>query len=161
MMLKPARLLLALIAVVAAPVFAQNVATVNGKAIPAAKADYAYAPGKWTIKQVFQHISDTERIFAYRALRFARRDPQQPLPFEENDYADNADVSNRSLEDILQELETVRKSSVSLFKSFSQETLLLNGTTSLGNATVLSLGFFVCGHATHHMNVVKDRYLKK
>lgn len=129
--------------------------------LPKELEDYAYAPGKWTIKQVFQHIADTERVFAYRALRFARKDPQQPLPFEENDYAANAEVNTRSLDDILQELESVRKASASLFKSFSQETLLLSGATSLGSATVVSLGFFLCGHATHHINVVKDRYLKK
>lgn len=129
--------------------------------IPENMEDSAYAPGKWTIKQVFMHLVDTERIFAYRALRFARKDPQQPLPFEENDYADNADVSNRTLKDIMQEFEAVRKATSLLFKSFSQSTLLTLGNTALGNTTVLAIGFLTCGHAIHHMNVIKDRYLKK
>lgn len=127
-------------------------------AIPESKEDYAYADGKWTIKQMLQHLADTERIFAYRALRFARKDPQQPLPFEENDYARAADVSSRSLKNILEEMETVRHASLSLFGSFSEADLLRSGKTAAGEATVLSLGFAVCGHAIHHMNVLKERY---
>jgi len=127
--------------------------------IPEEKENFAYAEGKWTIKQVLVHLIDTERIFSYRALRFARKDEQQPLPFEENDYAANAEVSNRTLEDILEEFENVRKASISLFKSFSQATLLLSGRTAMGPATVVSIGFTICGHATHHANVIKERYL--
>ncbi|PBQ33252.1 damage-inducible protein DinB [Sphingobacteriaceae bacterium] len=129
--------------------------------IPKEMEDYAYAPGKWTIKQVIMHLVDTERIFAYRALRFARRDAQQPLSFEENDYAANAELSERTLEDILQEFETVRKATLSLFKGFSPGTLLNAGNTAIGKTTVLAIGFLTCGHAIHHMNVIKDRYLKK
>lgn len=127
-------------------------------AIPAEKESYAYAKGKWTVKQLLNHVNDTERIFAYRALRFARKDPQQPLPFEENDYANAADVSKRSLTDILNEFNDIRAASISLFKSFSGSTFLNSGHTSLGDATVLSIGFTICGHAAHHMSVLKERY---
>ena len=127
-------------------------------AIPKEKEDYAYADGKWTVKQMLLHLADTERIFAYRALRFARKDPQQPLPFEENDYATAGDVSQRSLANILEELESIRNASLTLFKSFSQDTLLLSGNTAAGPATVLSIGFTICGHAIHHMNVLRERY---
>jgi hypothetical protein len=122
------------------------------------KEDYAYAPGKWTIKQMLLHISDTERIFSYRALRFARKDPQQVLPFEENDYAAAADVSKRSLADILAEMESVRNATISLFRSFSKETLLLTGNTAAGQTTVLAIGFITCGHAAHHIKILKERY---
>src|SRR5690606_20228072 len=82
------------------------------RTIPADMENYAYAEGKWNIKQVLNHVIDTERVFTYRALRFARRDPQQALPFEENHYADNADVSRRTLTDLIEEFEAVRKASI-------------------------------------------------
>ena len=127
--------------------------------IPKEKESFAYAEGKWTIKQVLIHLIDTERIFAYRALRFARKDPQQVLSYEEDDYAAAAELDTRTLADLLQEFETVRKSSISLFKTFSEETLLRSGLTAIGSATVVSLGFMICGHALHHLNVIKERYL--
>lgn len=127
-------------------------------AIPKDKENYAYAPGKWSIRQMLQHLADTERIFAYRALRFARKDLQQVLPFEENDYAEAADVRSRSLEELLEEMESVRKASITLYKSFSKETLLLKGNTAAGPITVLALGFATSGHAAHHIKVLKERY---
>jgi hypothetical protein len=131
------------------------------KGIPPDLENYAYAPGKWTIKQVLNHMTDTERIFTYRALRFARKDPQQPLPFEEDDYAKHAEVGSRTLADLIEEFEAVRKASILLFKSFSDNTLLCSGKTAAGDCTVLALGYTTCGHAIHHMNVLKERYLKK
>lgn len=129
--------------------------------IPSDKENYAYAEGKWTIKQIISHLIDTERIFSYRALRFARKDPQQPLPYEENHYAATAELSNRNLKDLLDELDSVRSASLTLYKSFSDATLLNSGNTSMGNATVISIGYATCGHAVHHMNILKERYLKK
>jgi uncharacterized damage-inducible protein DinB len=122
--------------------------------------NYAYADKKWTIKQLVNHMIDTERIFTYRALRFARKDPQQPLPFEEDDYARHAEVSQRSLKDLLEEFDAVRKSTLCLFKSFSEPTLLEAGQTAGGRTTVVSLGYVICGHAIHHLNILKERYLK-
>jgi uncharacterized damage-inducible protein DinB len=127
--------------------------------IPSAKGDHAYAGGKWTVKQVLNHMADTERIISYRALRFARKDPQQPLAFEENDYAVAAELSSRSIRQLLEEIEAVRNATLSLFKSFSKEVLLQKGTTSFGQTTVLALGFLIAGHTKHHMNVLKSRYL--
>jgi hypothetical protein len=127
--------------------------------IPYAKENFAYSPGKWSIKQLVIHMIDTERIFAYRALRFARKDPQQPLPFEEDDYAANAHVEHRTLAELLDEFDTVRKASISLFASFPEEVLLYSGVTASGNCTVLALGFTICGHAAHHLKVLKSRYL--
>lgn len=121
----------------------------------------AYELGKWTIKQVLNHIIDTERIFSYRALRFARMDEQQPLSFEQDEYVENADLSKRNLQDLVNEFETVRRATLSLFNSFSDEVLLRNGFTAAGRTSVLAIGFTVCGHSIHHMNVVSERYLKK
>jgi hypothetical protein len=126
--------------------------------IPVAKENYAYAQGKWTIKQVVQHITDTERIFTYRALRFARGDQQQPLPFEENDYAREVELDGRTLRDQAAEFETVRAATLSLFRTFSEGVLLRTGKTSFGETTVLAIGYLIAGHSLHHLNVLKQRY---
>jgi hypothetical protein len=128
--------------------------------IPQVKEEHAYAAGKWTVKQVVIHLCDTERILAYRALRFARKDPKQPLPFEEDHYAANAELGNRNLSSILNEYRTVREATLSLFKTFSPEVLLSRGNTAIGETTVLALGYMICGHAAHHANVINERYLK-
>jgi uncharacterized damage-inducible protein DinB len=128
--------------------------------IPSSKADFAYADGKWTIKGVLNHLIDTERIFSYRALRFARKDFQQPLPYDENHYAEHAELAERTLDDLIHEFETVRKATISLFNSFSNEALQQVGQTAAGKAGVNAIGYTIVGHAIHHMNVVKERYLK-
>lgn len=131
------------------------------EAIPEEKGAYAYAAGKWTVKQVINHLSDAERVFSYRALRFARRDPLQVLPFEEDDYAaaSAGEVANRSLKDTVQEFDYVRLATRSLFKGLSAESLNSSGQTAGGKATVLSLGFIICGHANHHLQVLNEKYL--
>jgi uncharacterized damage-inducible protein DinB len=127
--------------------------------IPKDKGDYAYAEGKWTIKQLIIHISDAERIFSYRALRFARGDQQQPLPFEEDDYAANSNAERRSLESVIEEFLAVRRSTTLLFQSFDEADLLKPGNTASGKTTVNAIGYAICGHAAHHMAVGKERYL--
>lgn len=128
------------------------------KSIPKDKADYAYAPGKWTIKQLIIHISDAERIFSYRALRFARGDEQQPLPFEEDDYAANCKADKRTLESVIEEIVAVRKSTTLLFESFDESDLQKSGNTASGRTTVNAVGYAICGHAAHHLTVLKERY---
>jgi hypothetical protein len=129
------------------------------KAIPAAKHDYAYAEGKWTLKEVVQHIIDAERIFAYRALCFARKEEQSLPSFEENDYAANSKASSRSWNDLTEEFIIVRKASEILFKSFDGEQLQSNGLANNNPMYVLALGFITAGHCQHHLNVIKERYL--
>lgn len=129
------------------------------KSIPQDKGDYAYAPGKWTIKQLIIHISDAERIFSYRALRFGRGDAQQPLPFEEDDYAKNSNADKRTLNSVIEESLAIRKATTLLFESFSEDTLKLEGTTAMGKVTVNGIGYAICGHAAHHIGVAKERYL--
>lgn len=127
--------------------------------IPPAKQDYRYAEGKWTIKEILQHIIDAERIFSYRALRFARKDAT-PLPgFDENLYAENAGTDKRKWNDLLEEFKSVRRSTELLFKSFSPEQLEAAGVSSNNPNYVLGMGFICVGHCIHHQNIIKERYL--
>ncbi len=127
--------------------------------IPMEKFDYRYAEGKWTIKEIIQHIIDTERIFAYRALRISRNDTT-PLPgFEENDFAKNTAGNLRSLQDLLTELSAVRHSNLLLFKSFSEYQLKRVGVASENPISVRAIGFMLIGHQKHHQKVFEERYL--
>jgi uncharacterized damage-inducible protein DinB len=128
-------------------------------AIPEAKADYAYAAGKWTIKQLLQHIIDAERIFTHRALWFARRSPSPLAGFDENEYASVADVSSRTVASLTSELQAVRKSSEFLFSGFSDKELLSSGTANTHDITVNALGFVTLGHFLHHKRILEERYL--
>jgi uncharacterized damage-inducible protein DinB len=128
--------------------------------IPESKGDFAYADGKWTIKQLLIHIADAERIFSYRALRFARGDEQQPLPFEEDDYAANCNAEKRTLKSVIEELRSVRQATMTLTDSFGDTELSKPGNTASGRTTVNAVIYAICGHAAHHMNVAKERYLK-
>lgn len=127
--------------------------------IPMDKYDYRYAEGKWTIKDILQHLMDSERIFAYRALRIARND-KTPLPgFDENDYADIAGGSERSIRDLLTELALVRQATIHLFKTFNDEVLSRVGTASGFSVSVRALGVIIIGHQKHHQKVFGERYL--
>jgi len=127
--------------------------------LPDAKLDYRYADGKWTVKEVLQHIIDAERIFAYRALRFARKD-NTPLPgFDENEYAKNAIVSNRNWNEMIAEFSALRKSTELMFASFSSDELESTGIASEKQVYVLGIGFIIVGHAAHHRDIIKERYL--
>ena len=127
--------------------------------IPMDKFDYRYAEGKWTIKDILLHLIDAERIFAYRALRFARNDKTELPGFEENSYVDEANANKRSIQDLLTELLVVRQASLSLFKSFSEEQLLRKGIASNNPMSVRALGFIIIGHQNHHQKVFEERYL--
>lgn len=123
------------------------------------KMNYAYAPGKWTIKDMLVHLSDTERIFVYRALRFSRGD-ETPLPgFEESLFAANARANEREKEDIIREYSLVRESSIAFIESLSDEALDRRG---LANNNLLSVRYIVnliYGHHKHHLNILRERYL--
>ncbi|HMI07147.1 MAG TPA: DinB family protein [Flavobacterium sp.] len=127
--------------------------------IPMDKFDYRYAEGKWTIKDILLHLIDAERIFAYRALRFARKDQTPLASFDENDYVDVAGGNSRSIQDLLTELAVVRQATLSLFKSFDEETLLRKGIASNNPMSVRALGFVIIGHQNHHQQVFAERYL--
>lgn len=129
------------------------------KNVPAEKLEYRYAEGKWTIKDIVLHMIDTERIFAYRALRISRGD-KTPLPgFNENDYVPFAFANSRSIESLLSEFETVRKATISFFESLNEEQLLFMGTASNTAISVRAIGFIITGHQNHHLRVISERYL--
>lgn len=117
-----------------------------------------YAPGKWTVKNILQHIIDSERIFAYRALSFARKEPGTVLSYEEDDYAAVSDAEKRTLESLVDEMITVRRSTIDLFRSFSDEMLLRTGKGFRGEYSVLSIAFILAGHPRWHMDIIRERY---
>lgn len=127
--------------------------------IPMDKFDYQYAEGKWTIKEIIQHLIDSERVFSYRALRISRND-KTPLPgFDENDYVTNSNGKERSLQSLLTEMAVVRQATLSLFNSFSQEQLNKIGIASNKEVSVRAIGFIIIGHQKHHQKVFSERYL--
>ena len=127
--------------------------------IPLDKFDYRYAEGKWTIKDIIQHLIDAERIFAYRTLRFARNDKTALAGFEENDYVNEANSNKRRIQDLLTELAVVRQATLSLFKSFSSEELTRKGIASDTTLSVRAIGFIIIGHQNHHQRIFQERYL--
>lgn len=127
--------------------------------IPMDKFDYRYAPGKWTIKDTLQHLIDSERVFAYRALRFARNDQSELPGFEENSYAEEAAGYLRSVQHLLTELAVVRQSTLYLFKTFSEKELMRSGIASGRSMSVRALGFIIIGHQNHHQQIFQERYL--
>ena len=130
------------------------------KDIPKKKWNYRYAEGKWSIKEVVQHIIDAERIFTYRALCFARKD-QTPLPsFDENTFAANSKADDRSKKDLLKELKIVQSSSAQMFDSFDDEQLNQSGIASEKPTYVKGIAYIVFGHALHHKDILEERYLK-
>jgi hypothetical protein len=120
--------------------------------------DEVYAPGKWTGKEILQHCIDTERIMAYRALCFSRKEKVSLPGFDENAYAANSAAHKRSYLSLMDEFECVRKSTVYLFRSFSEETLLEEGLANGKNILVGALGFVIIGHALHHQRIIEERY---
>ena len=129
------------------------------ESVPPAKYNYRYAESKWTIKELLQHIIDAERIFNYRALRFARKDAT-PLPgFDENSFAANAKADKRNWSDLLEEFKIVRKASEMLFASFDEEQLNAEGISNNHSNYVLGFGFILIGHSLHHKKMMEERYL--
>ena len=129
--------------------------------IPAKKYDYAYADGKWTVKQVISHLIDTERVMTYRALRIARND-QTDLPgYDQDLIVANTDIDKYSYEDLVDELVMLRQANLFFFKCLTDDDLRKKGTA---NGHVVSAGallFIIYGHIEHHFNILKEKYLKK
>ncbi|MCB0790484.1 MAG: DinB family protein [Flavobacteriales bacterium] len=124
-------------------------------------ADMRYAPDKWSIKEIFQHLIDAERIFCYRALRFSRNDDTALEGFDENTYVPEAKVERRGLHQLLREHDAVRASTIELFRSFDDDMLRRMGTANGERISVRALGWVIAGHAMHHMRVVRERYLHR
>jgi uncharacterized damage-inducible protein DinB len=127
--------------------------------LPAEKWDYRYAEGKWTIKELIQHVIDTERIFSYRALCFARGEKISLPGFDENTYAAASEANNRTSEALLNEWKAVRSATQLLYQSFSEKQLLQTGMANNSTVSVEGLGFIIVGHVLHHLQILKERYL--
>ncbi|NUQ80773.1 MAG: DinB family protein [Bacteroidetes bacterium] len=134
-----------------------TVQVVNG--IPSDQGHFAYAEGKWTIGELIAHVSDAERVFAYRALRFSRQDTTELPGFDEDWYAPRSHARHRTLDDILHEYVTIRSATLSLFGYLTDEMLDFRGKANKVVYTARSLGWMVAGHNQHHINILQERYL--
>lgn len=129
------------------------------KTIPEHKWDYKYAIGKWSIKEVFQHIIDTERIFTYRCFRIARHDKTPLAGFEQDDYISPSNAKNKSVEALLEEYKVVRQNAIVLLKSLNDEDFKFIGTSNGANLSARAAAFVILGHEIHHIEVLKALYL--
>ncbi len=120
--------------------------------------DAIYAPNKWTLKDIIQHCIDTERIMSYRALCFARNDETVLPGFDENLYAKNTFLQKRTIEGLIAEFESLRRSTIDLFKNMDKTMLLRKGTANMSRISPLALGFVIIGHAKHHESIIRERY---
>lgn len=120
---------------------------------------FAYAEGKWSIKEVIGHLTDGERIFAYRALRISRADQTPIEGFEQDGYIENSDFNNTPLSDLTDELLLNRQANVIFFKNLTDEAWLRTGTASDNPVSVRALAFMMAGHIRHHLNILNERYL--
>lgn len=130
------------------------------RSLPEEKLLYRYAEGKWTIKEIVQHLTDDERIYAYRALRFARNDATELPGFDQDDYTRYATANQRPLDDLLSELGTVRAATLSLYDGFSDAALLRAGVASGNFMSVRAIAYHLAGHELRHINIIRKRYLK-
>jgi hypothetical protein len=129
--------------------------------IPESSGDFRYAPEKWSIREVIGHMSDTERVFAYRAMRFSRAD-STPVPgFDEKTYVANAPFSRVKIADLANEFEHVRRSSLYLFGALDEEAMARRGVANQHEVSVRALAFIAAGHETHHVNLIRTRYLEQ
>lgn len=119
---------------------------------------HRYAEGKWTVREMIQHIIDGERIFSYRACRIARMDKTPLASFDENEFAKNSNGNARSIASLGEEFSAVRKSTLMLYKSFTDEMLEQRSAVSGNEVTVHAIGFIIPGHAWHHLNILRTRY---
>ena len=122
---------------------------------------YRYAEGKWTIKEMWQHVIDVERVLTYRALRWSRNDNNVLHGFDHLAWVHNSNANNRNWQDILDEYSDVRKASTRLFKSFDMGMIMRRGTAGKSTLTVRAVGFLLLGHELHHANTIREKYLDK
>lgn len=127
--------------------------------ISAAKAEHRYAPGKWSIKEVVGHLADAERIFTYRALRFARGDANPLHSFDENAYVPAGEFGERPLPEIAEELRAVRNATLALFRGLPEQSMSRTGVASDALVSVRALAWITAGHELHHVKLLRERYL--
>jgi hypothetical protein len=131
------------------------------RSIPEDMGEYRYTPEKWSIKELLAHMMDVERIMAYRALRFSRNDKTELSGFEENDYAPEANAHSRTIQQLGDEMERLRVTTIDMFSSFTPAMLTREGTVNKNRLSVVNIGYIIPGHETHHRKILKERYLKQ
>jgi len=129
------------------------------RSLPASVATYRYAPGKWSVNEVIGHLIDSERIFAARALRFARNDPTALPGFEQDDYVSNSSFDSYPLGELASELGTVRESTLFLFKHLEEDAWMRRGIANGAEVSVRALAYIIAGHELHHRGILGARYL--
>lgn len=127
--------------------------------MPEDRGTYAYADGKWTIKELLSHLIDGERIFGYRALRISRGDKTPIEGFEQDDYIEHSHANERSLADLLEEFNLLRRANLIVLNYLSDEDWKRMGTASDTPVSVRALAYIMAGHVTHHLNILRERYL--
>jgi len=129
------------------------------RSIPETRGSYRYAEGKWSVKEVIGHITDGERILAYRALRFARGDATPLAGYEQDDYVLGGGFDRRSLKDLIDEFEIVRRATISLFSSFDGEAWSRRGVANKNEMSVRGIAYVLAGHERHHVEILRAKYL--
>ncbi|MGJ7922047.1 DinB family protein [Neobacillus sp. LXY-4] len=124
------------------------------------QAEFRYGPNKWSIKEVFGHMTDTERIMAYRLLAIARGETLSLPGFDENEYVRHAEFDKQTLEELLEQFTIVRKSTLALLKSLSTDAWLRRGTANQHEVSVRALAFIIAGHELHHRTIISERYIQ-
>lgn len=142
-------------------VFQQSAADTEAffKSLPAEKHEFAYAEGKWTIKETLQHLIDTERVFSYRALWFARKNTEALPGMDQDDFNTHSQANARPMSDLIAEYRALKSATHAMLSSFSEAVLIQSGTASGNQFSVRALAFIMIGHEQHHLQVIKERYL--
>ena len=123
------------------------------------QSNFAYAEGKWTLKTLLEHLTDVEKIFHYRALRFARKDTTDLAGFDENQYAENGTANQQELPTLIEEFHLNRLLSLVFFNKLTSEQLTQKGKANGNELSVETIGKLIIGHNIHHLNIIKERYL--
>ena len=130
------------------------------ESIPRDRLLHRYAEGKWTIKEILGHVTDDERIYSYRALRFARNDSVELPGFDQERYAEYSGANNRGINDLLDEFTLVRQSTIALFKSLNDAAFMSSGIADGKRVSVRALAYHIAGHELRHIDIIRERYLK-
>lgn len=129
------------------------------RGLPDSVASYRYAPDKWTVNQLVGHVIDTEKIFGYRALRFARADTTPVPGYEQDDYARNSTFDSYPLSELASELEAVRRSTLYFFRHLDDDAWARRGVANNAEVSVRALAYIIAGHELHHREILRTRYL--
>jgi len=135
----------------------QTVTLLSG--ISPKQSQFRYAPGKWSVREVIGHVSDAERVFAYRALTFARADATALPAFDENAWASASNAGERSLGDVVKEFEAVRGATLAMFRGFNEEQFARSGMANNNRISVRALAYVIAGHERHHVKILQEKYL--